>query len=65
MFRSPSSTANTPALDSLLLDGDTGDYEYLNKSRREVDGVDDQEEWYALKVHIVFISSKALHAERA
>ena len=26
------------------------DYEYLNKSRREVDGVDDREEWSALKV---------------
>lgn len=26
------------------------DYEYLNKSRREVDGVDDKEEWNILKV---------------
>jgi hypothetical protein len=42
----------------LLLDGDTGEYEYLNKSRREVDGVDDQEEWYALKVHSAFTHSK-------
>ena len=25
------------------------DYEYLNKSRREVDGIDDREEWAALK----------------
>jgi myosin protein heavy chain len=29
-----------------------GDYEYLNKSRREVDGVDDKEEWLALKVTV-------------
>lgn len=29
------------------------DYEYLNKSRREVDGVDDREEWGALKVSLV------------
>ncbi|KAG2004634.1 nonmuscle myosin heavy chain b [Coprinopsis cinerea AmutBmut pab1-1] len=34
---------------SLLLDGELEDYEYLNKSRREVDGVDDKEEWGALK----------------
>ncbi|KAK7434178.1 class II myosin [Stygiomarasmius scandens] len=33
----------------LLLDGEVEDYEYLNKSRREVDGVDDREEWNALK----------------
>ena len=26
------------------------DYEFLNKSRREVDGVDDKEEWRLLKV---------------
>ena len=36
--------------DKLLLDGDVEDYEYLNKSRREVDGVDDREEWRQLKV---------------
>ena len=36
--------------DKLLLDGDIEDYEYLNKSRREVDGVDDLHEWSALKV---------------
>lgn len=36
--------------DTLLLDGEIEDYEYLNKSRREVDGVDDREEWNALKV---------------
>ena len=37
-------------LDTLLLDGSVEDYEYLNKSRREVDGVDDRHEWNALKV---------------
>ena len=37
-------------LDKLLLDGSIEDYEYLNKSRREVDGIDDQEEWNLLKV---------------
>ena len=36
---------------ALLLDGDVEDYEYLNKSRREVDGIDDREEWVALKVY--------------
>ncbi|KAJ7083732.1 P-loop containing nucleoside triphosphate hydrolase protein [Mycena belliarum] len=35
--------------ESLLLGGGIEDYEYLNKSRREVDGVDDKEEWSALK----------------
>jgi hypothetical protein len=25
-------------------------FEYLNKSRREIDGVDDREEWRLLKV---------------
>ncbi|KAJ7802440.1 P-loop containing nucleoside triphosphate hydrolase protein [Mycena olivaceomarginata] len=35
--------------ESLLLGGGVEDYEYLNKSRREVDGVDDKEEWAALK----------------
>jgi myosin protein heavy chain len=36
--------------DDLLLGGEVEDYDYLNKSRREVDGVDDREEWFALKV---------------
>ena len=36
--------------ETLLLDGDVEDYEYLNKSRREVDGIDDKEEWALLKV---------------
>ncbi|KAJ7621122.1 P-loop containing nucleoside triphosphate hydrolase protein [Roridomyces roridus] len=35
--------------ETLLLGGGVEDYEYLNKSRREVDGVDDKEEWAALK----------------
>lgn len=39
-------------LGALLLDGNVEDYEYLNKSRREVDGVDDRHEWNALKVFI-------------
>ena len=39
--------------ETLLLDGDVEDYEYLNKSRREVDGIDDREEWRALKVVIL------------
>ncbi|THH01623.1 hypothetical protein EW026_g1099 [Hermanssonia centrifuga] len=34
---------------TLLLDGGVEDYEYLNKSRREVDGIDDREEWALLK----------------
>lgn len=33
----------------MLLDGTVEDYEYLNKSRREVDGIDDREEWSLLK----------------
>ena len=33
-----------------MLDGEIEDYEYLNKSRREVDGIDDREEWNLLKV---------------
>lgn len=36
--------------ETLLLDGGVEDYEYLNKSRREVDGIDDREEWAMLKV---------------
>ncbi|EJD07825.1 nonmuscle myosin heavy chain b [Fomitiporia mediterranea MF3/22] len=35
--------------EQLLLDGGVEDYEFLNKSRREVDGVDDREEWKQLK----------------
>ncbi|KAF5310181.1 hypothetical protein D9619_010457 [Psilocybe cf. subviscida] len=35
--------------DALLLDGEAEDYEFLNKSKREVDGIDDVEEWHSLK----------------
>ncbi|TFK47329.1 nonmuscle myosin heavy chain b [Heliocybe sulcata] len=35
--------------ETLLLDGGVEDYEYLNKSRREVDGVNDVEEWKQLQ----------------
>ena len=37
------------SLDTLLLDGTASNYDYLNKSRREVDGIDDLEEWSLLK----------------
>ncbi len=36
--------------DALLLDGGVNDYAYLNKSRAQIDGVDDREEWRLLKV---------------
>lgn len=49
---------NLPS-DQLLLDGDVEDFEYLNKSRREIDGVDDREEWGALKVSLPTRSSYA------
>lgn len=38
-----------PRSDRLLLEGSVENYEYLNKSRREVDGIDDSEEWRYLK----------------
>jgi myosin heavy chain 9/10/11/14 len=41
--------------DSLLLAGGVGDYEYLNKSRREVDGVNDREEWNELRVRLLIL----------
>ena len=37
------------SLDTLLLEGNASNYDYLNKSRREVDGIDDLEEWSLLK----------------
>jgi myosin protein heavy chain len=40
-------------LDELLLNGGIADYEFLNKSRREIDGVDDKEEWNILHVKIL------------
>jgi myosin heavy subunit len=45
----------------LLLEGGVEDYEYLNKSRREVDGVDDREEWRALTVSFLFVCSFQSH----
>jgi myosin protein heavy chain len=35
-----------------LLEGNASNYEYLNKSRREVDGIDDLEEWSMLKASL-------------
>ncbi|KAG6866166.1 hypothetical protein C0991_008120 [Blastosporella zonata] len=46
----------------LLLGGGVEDYEYLNKSRREVDGVDDREEWNALKAALDVVGFT--HAEQ-
>jgi hypothetical protein len=37
------------SVDTLLLEGNASNYDYLNKSRREVDGIDDPEEWSLLK----------------
>jgi myosin protein heavy chain len=37
--------ANSIIIDSLLLEGGIKDYEYLNKSRSEVDGVNDKSEF--------------------
>ncbi|GLB41100.1 putative TRAFAC class myosin-kinesin ATPase superfamily, myosin family protein [Lyophyllum shimeji] len=42
-------TGGVELKNELLLGGGVEDYEYLNKSRREVDGVDDREEWNTLK----------------
>ncbi|KAG9003013.1 hypothetical protein FRB94_001636 [Tulasnella sp. JGI-2019a] len=41
--------SNGSLRDALLLDGTVVDYQYLNKSRAQIDGVDDREEWRALK----------------
>ncbi|KAG6914825.1 hypothetical protein DXG01_015126 [Tephrocybe rancida] len=48
--------------EQLLLGGSVEDYEYLNKSRREVDGVDDHEEWNALKAALDVVGFT--HAEQ-
>lgn len=37
-------------LESLLLDGNIEDYEFLNISRREIDGVNDRDDWDTLAV---------------
>lgn len=44
-------------LEQLLLDGGVADYEFLNKSRREIDGVDDKEEWINLKVKNITLNT--------
>ena len=49
-----------PIIEKLLLDGGIENYEYLNKSRREVDGIDDLEEWSALKVSTWFCDTLRL-----
>jgi myosin protein heavy chain len=41
--------------EELLLDGEVEHYEFLNKSKREVDGVDDRDDWISLKVRSVLI----------
>ena len=38
--------------ETLLLDQPLEEYEFLNKSRREIDGVNDCEDWDALIVRI-------------
>ena len=38
--------------DSLLLDGNIEDYEFLNRSRREIDGVNDRDDWETLMVSL-------------
>lgn len=38
--------------DTLLLDQPLEEYEFLNKSKREVDGVNDCEDWDALIVRV-------------
>ena len=43
--------------DELLLEGGVAQYEYLNKSQREVDGINDREEWRALKVRNLSVLS--------
>lgn len=40
----------TDRLGDLLLEGGPNDYEFLRKTRKEIDGVDDLEEWRELKV---------------
>ncbi|KAG6372968.1 myosin II heavy chain [Boletus reticuloceps] len=37
-----------PLKDSLLLDGNIENYEFLNRSRREIDGVNDRDDWDTL-----------------
>ena len=48
-------------VDRLLLDGAVENYEFLNKSRREVDGVDDKEEWKQLNVRNSTVAPNATY----
>ncbi|KAF8443764.1 P-loop containing nucleoside triphosphate hydrolase protein [Boletus edulis BED1] len=41
-----------PLKDSLLLDGNIENYEFLNRSRREIDGVNDRDDWDTLIVSL-------------
>jgi myosin protein heavy chain len=58
-------------VETLLLEGGIEDYEYLNKSRREVDGIDDREEWSTLRVRhkprfrVTTLNSDAAHLQTA
>ncbi|KAL0958896.1 hypothetical protein HGRIS_014214 [Hohenbuehelia grisea] len=52
-------TGGNALKDSLLLEGGVEDYEYLNKSRREVDGIDDREEWSNLKAALDVVGFSA------
>ena len=47
-----------PLLATLLLDGDVNSYEYLNKSRSEIDGINDREEWRMLQVSKLHTSER-------
>jgi hypothetical protein len=51
-------------LDLLLLDGDVEKNEYLNKSMRQVEGMDDLQEWRDLKVRPFSLSFHFLSASR-
>ncbi|KAF8191360.1 nonmuscle myosin heavy chain b [Pholiota molesta] len=50
-----------PLKDTLLLDGQIEDYEYLNKSKREVDGIDDKDDWNSLKLDLFRVVAAILH----
>ncbi|KAF9526785.1 P-loop containing nucleoside triphosphate hydrolase protein [Crepidotus variabilis] len=61
------SGANVELKNALLLGGSVGDYEFLNKSRREVDGIDDKEDFRILKAAfdtVGFESSEQLNLYR-
>jgi hypothetical protein len=48
------------SLDTLLLEDNASNYDYLNKSRREVDGIDDLEEWSLLKASENFVKEMSI-----